>query len=183
MLEAHTSYLLGHTECSVGRTYGHQNKVDLLKAEKLLSQDLFALWFNNSVQKKTTGAPYDLDAYSVSNSHSKGWVCVARCSSHEIGIDIQQLSKKCERVKHKFISDLDVIKPSHLSDLEYYTLIWSLKEAAYKWFEEYIALKDIVITSLDKSKAEIYLHSDVGTLNCQAHFIITKDWALSVVEK
>ena len=183
MLEAYSTYLLGHTECSVGRTYEHQNKVDLLKAEKLLSQEMFALWFNNSIQKKTTGAPYDLDAYSISNSHSHGWVCVARCKSHEIGIDIQNINEKCERVKNKFISKHDVRKPSHLTSLEYYTLIWSLKEAAYKWFEEYIALKDIVITELSKNKAEIFLYSDIGTLNCKAHYILTNDWALSVVEK
>lgn len=183
MLEAYTTYLLGHTECSVGRTYGNLNNVDLLKAEKLLSQEMFALWFNNSIQKKATGAPHNLEDYSISNSHSKGWVCVARCKSHEIGVDIQNLNEKCEGVKSKFISNFDVKRPVHLSVLEYYTLMWSLKEAAYKWFEEYISLKDIVISKLNKTGAQIFLHSDVGTLNCQAHYIITKDWALTVVEK
>jgi phosphopantetheinyl transferase len=183
MLNTYATYTIGHTECIVGRTYAEENKVDLLKAEKLLSRKMFSNWFDNSIKKKVTGAPIDLENYSISNSHSHGWVCIARCNTFGIGIDIQTLSSKCESVKNKFIGKGDVNQPANVSNIQYYSLIWSLKEAAYKWHEEYIALKDINITKLENGCADIILHSDMGTLDCKAYYMFSDNWVLSVVEK
>lgn len=182
MLDTPKNIVIGHTECRVDRTSELANPKKLLKAEKLLSHELFTYWFKNSVQKKSTGAPQNLEQHSISNSHSHGWVCVAKSATHEIGIDIQILSPKCEVVKSKYISHLDAQKPVGYSNLQYFTLMWSLKEAAYKWHEEFIELKNIVISNIGRQKADILLHSDMGTLHCKAYFIINKDWVLSVVE-
>lgn len=182
-MENHKTIIIGHTECRIGRTSIANNPKDLLKAEKLLSQQMFNEWFKKSVKKKSTGAPFNVENHSISNSHSHGWVCVARNPTHEIGIDIQVLSNKCEKVKSKFISPLDAPKPTNYSDLEYYSLMWSLKEASYKWHEEFIELKNIVICNIEDNTADILLHSDFGSLNCKAYFILNENWALSVVEK
>lgn len=183
MKHKYSRLVLGQSELYIARITTQLLGIELLKAEKKLSHDLFSEWFPIKIGKKLNGAPDELDGYSLSNSHSHGWVAVARNNKVNMGMDLQVLSVKCERVRSKFLSDKDVAKPMNLSDLQYYTLLWSIKEAAYKWHEDFVELKNIVVKELHETTALISIHSSKGIFDCHAFFKLTPDWALCVVEK
>ncbi len=82
--------------------------------------------------KDEFGKPYLEDSkFNISISHSLDMTaCVA--SPYNVGIDIQEIVGKMQRIAKKFVSDEEW---SHIPDedsLEYLHVIWGAKEAMYK---------------------------------------------------
>lgn len=78
---------------------------------------------------RENGAPYlpDYEALDISISHTRGYVAVALAEQGQIGIDIEQVAGKVERVRERFVRDdeqADGIIPLLLH--------WSAKETAFK---------------------------------------------------
>lgn len=75
------------------------------------------------------GAPYlpEYEHLDISISHTRGYVAVALAEQGEIGIDIEQISAKVERVRNRFVRDDEVA-----DTLEQLLLHWSAKETAFK---------------------------------------------------
>lgn len=75
------------------------------------------------------GAPYlpEYENLDISISHTKGYVAVALAERGEIGIDIEQMGEKAERVRHKFVRD-----DEQADSLVKLLLHWSAKETAFK---------------------------------------------------
>lgn len=75
------------------------------------------------------GAPYlpEYEHLDISISHTHGYVAVALAERGEIGIDIEQIGQKVERVRNRFIRD-----DEEADSLEKLLLHWSAKETAYK---------------------------------------------------
>lgn len=75
------------------------------------------------------GAPYlpEYEHLDISISHTRGYVAVALAEHGAIGIDIEQIGAKVERVRHKFIRD-----DEDAETLEKLLLHWSAKETAFK---------------------------------------------------
>jgi len=67
-------------------------------------------------------------------SHSYPYVAVAIHPSEEVGLDLQVITSKIERLQHKFLSAEEQYftegNPARI------TLAWTAKEAAFKWFGE-----------------------------------------------
>ena len=75
------------------------------------------------------GKPYLIDCDSfISISHSKNMVAVM-VAKQNLGIDIEQITARTTKVRHKFLTgnELEWCK----TDTEH-TLVWTVKEAAYK---------------------------------------------------
>ena len=75
------------------------------------------------------GKPYLIDSDDfISISHSKNMVAVM-VAKQNLGIDIEQITPRTTKVRHKFLTgnELDWCK----DDIEH-TLVWTVKEAAYK---------------------------------------------------
>ena len=75
------------------------------------------------------GKPYLIDSDDfISISHSKNMVAVM-VAKQNLGIDIEQITPRTTKVRHKFLTgnELDWCK----TDIEH-TLVWTVKEAAYK---------------------------------------------------
>ena len=75
------------------------------------------------------GKPYLIDNDDfISISHSKNMVAVM-VAKQNLGIDIEQITPRTTKVRHKFLtgSELDWCQ----TDMEH-TLVWTVKEAAYK---------------------------------------------------
>ncbi len=75
------------------------------------------------------GKPYLIDCDSfISISHSKNMVAVM-LAKQNLGIDIEQITARTTKVRHKFLTgnELGWCK----TDTEH-TLVWTVKEAAYK---------------------------------------------------
>ena len=85
---------------------------------------------NATIEYLDSGKPTIYDKF-ISISHSGKRVAVAISDSREVGVDIQLIDSKVERIKHKFLNDEELNKFSTLEDL---TIVWSIKEALYKLY-------------------------------------------------
>jgi len=84
---------------------------------------------NQKILYKPTGKPY-LKSGFLSMTHSHQRVVIAFSNKQNIGIDIEKISEKLDRVKHKFLHKNDTFQD--LTDL---TRLWTVKEAVYKLFD------------------------------------------------
>lgn len=75
------------------------------------------------------GAPHlpEYEHLDISISHTKGYVAVALAEKGEIGIDIERISERVERVKKKFIREDE--EPEDNTQL---LIHWCAKETAFK---------------------------------------------------
>ncbi len=90
-----------------------------------------------SVSYKTSGKPcIEHSNYHISISHSGAYVVVAK-SPNPFGIDIEEISNKLDRVKHKFCSQDELNHLQSERHLNQLGLIWSAKESMYKAIGDY----------------------------------------------
>ncbi len=108
----------------------------LLQGENLLEK----------LEKDVNGKPI-LDNGYVSISHDSNYVALM-ISEKVCGIDLQSVTPKVLRVKHKFYDQDDA--PVVGDEVVFQTLIWSIKEALYKvngdpmvYFKEHLRIKRI----------------------------------------
>ena len=111
----------------------------ILKHRNIPSQDLFYNSF---------GAPFLTNGLNISISHSELFVAVC-LSKEKVGIDLQIKNEKIFKVSSKFINDLEK-KFTEKNNLEKLTQLWTIKEAAYKYFTMgHLSLKnDIIVNQL-----------------------------------
>jgi phosphopantetheinyl transferase len=79
------------------------------------------------------GKPYLVNMpYHISLSHSFEYAAVMLSKSKPVGIDIEMISPKVERISHKFLrkEELAFIDPEH--KIEHLYACWCAKEAVYK---------------------------------------------------
>ena len=115
-----------------------------------------------------TRKPYlPYEQYHFSISHCGDYAAAIISSTHRVGIDIEIPSEKVERIKHKFLSGQenmvidnlllygDSFLPTAANQLP--TVIWSAKEAVFKWyglgevdFKKHICLTDEIAPGEDE---------------------------------
>lgn len=76
------------------------------------------------------GKPIISDGH-ISISHSQQTILVAFSKSYFIGVDIEYFKDKIQRIKHKFLADLEY-EVLDTESIEVLTTVWSIKEAVYK---------------------------------------------------
>jgi phosphopantetheinyl transferase len=108
-------------------------------ASRLLLQEISP---NTAITYNEFGAPELSNGDCISISHSKNLVAVIICTK-KVGLDIEQISGKSLRLSSKFVSEKNLKKLSK----EKATLIWCIKEAAFKWHQKggVDFIKDIII--------------------------------------
>jgi 4'-phosphopantetheinyl transferase EntD len=79
------------------------------------------------------------EQYHFSISHCSNYAAALVSSDHRIGVDVEKPSDKIARIMHKFIhkNDLLYLGTSYLPNLlpfHLLTIMWSAKEALYKWY-------------------------------------------------
>lgn len=96
--------------------------------------------------KDVNGKPHLADNY-ISISHDTDYVAVM-ISIKPCGIDLQSISDKVKRVKHKFIDKQDFLPKD--SEIHALTIAWCIKEALYKingdpmvYFKEHLRIVDM----------------------------------------
>jgi phosphopantetheinyl transferase len=85
------------------------------------------------VLKDEFGKPYLKNALQhISLSHTVNYAVVILSKNYEVGIDIEAVHPRVERIAHKFLTsdELAAIKPEEYTAK--LTLLWSAKEALYK---------------------------------------------------
>lgn len=84
------------------------------------------------------------DSHHFSISHCSNFAAAIVSTTNRVGIDIELYTEKTLKILHKFLSEAEqalankfwlVNAPEYITD--YYqvtTMLWSVKEAVYKWF-------------------------------------------------
>lgn len=102
-------------------------------ASRILLQNLFDA-DKIEIHKNEANKPtlfIDNEKYFISISHSYEYVGIMFSRTHEIGLDIEKIDERINRVSRKFLNENEqLFADSKLSK----TLIWSAKESVYKWY-------------------------------------------------
>lgn len=102
-------------------------------ASRVLLQNLFDA-HKIEIHKNEANKPtlfIDDEKYFISISHSYEYVGIMFSRTHEIGLDIEKIDERINRVSRKFLNENEqLFAESILSK----TLIWSAKESVYKWY-------------------------------------------------
>ena len=144
------------------REITHPHKQLQHLAGRYLLQHLYPDFPYHLIEIADTRKPFlPNEEYHFSISHCGDYAAVIVSKDHRVGIDIELVTPKVEKIKHKFLNEeefkmLDV----NLVNGNLLTLLWSCKEAVFKWygsggvdFREAINIKPFVF-------------ADKGTINC-----------------
>jgi phosphopantetheinyl transferase len=138
-------------------TKDEQFKLSTFKSEKrkkefVATRILKTTLFNDSpICYLPSGAPYLKNAnIHISISHCDNWVVFAVCDRYKIGVDIEPISNKAQRLHLKFLNETEIALLD-TSNIELMSKAWSSKEALYKLStkEGIIFKEDLLITDFD----------------------------------
>lgn len=122
-------------------THPHK-RLQHLGGRYLLTQ-LFADFPLEEIVIADTRKPFlENETYHFSISHCGHFAAAIASNAERVGIDIETIDEKIERVSHKFIHQNEtehlqqLLNTSSLSisELAFKTIIWSCKEAIFKWY-------------------------------------------------
>ena len=107
------------------------------------------------------------EAFHFSISHCGDYAAAIASKTNRVGVDIEVISEKIERIRHKFLSEEEeemltkITKPSNIEyspkesgqaifNIQLLTLAWAVKETMFKWygdggvdFREHLHIKNI----------------------------------------
>jgi len=110
------------------------------------------------------GKPYLVNLpYHISLSHSFDYAAVMISKSRPVGIDIEQIKQKVERIAPKFLRPAEraVIDPQH--KIAHLYVCWCAKEAIYKCYGQ----KEV--SFLDNIALEAFSFAEEGSVNANLH--------------
>ncbi len=120
----------------------------------------------------------------ISISHTKGYVCVALSKQERIGVDIEQITNRVERVRSRFVSD-----DESADTLLQLLVAWSAKESAYKLLQrtEVDFVENLRISGMpyinnvgDKGDFLITYINNEERIPCDVAFEVFNDFVLTV---
>jgi phosphopantetheinyl transferase len=109
-------------------------------------------FFNNvEIVYDKLGKPSLSNHWNISISHSGEYVAIIINEKENCGIDIEKISTKVERIKHKFLNDDDL---QNITSHEHLTLYWGAKEALYKYYgkKEVLFIENLFIKGVSEQE-------------------------------
>lgn len=173
------------------RNITHPHKRLQHLAGRYLLKYLFTDFPLELIQIADTRKPYlEDEAYHFSISHCSDFAAVIVSKEKRVGVDIEMVSEKVSRIEHKFISEEETKMlgtQSTNQPINQLTLLWSCKEAAFKWyglggvdFKEHMAVQRI--TAVDEKTFEvIMIFKKEGELFLSLHSQFFDELCLSYV--
>lgn len=83
---------------------------------------------------------------NITISHSKNFVTIITSKTEFAGIDVEHISERVGKVKHKFLNSDEL---SWCNTLELQTACWSAKESVFKLYEKNLDFHDMIIEHFD----------------------------------
>jgi 4'-phosphopantetheinyl transferase EntD len=118
----------------LSRSITHPHKRLQHLAGRYLLQYLFPDFPIHLIQIADTRKPYLADeSHHFSISHCGKYAAVIVSTSRRVGIDIELHTERINLVRHKFLSKEESELDNPCGEL-FPTLIWSVKEAMFKWY-------------------------------------------------
>lgn len=134
--ETHEELVKGFNQIELQSISSHHPKKQLeyLSTRHLLKSIVQELGFQyNGVRKDQHGKPFLIESrHHISISHSFPYVTCLFNKSKPCGIDIEKPKDQINRIKHKFLSDKELVLTNN--DIQLQCLFWSAKEALYKLY-------------------------------------------------
>lgn len=125
-----------------------ENRIKQWVATRLLVNQFFS---DVEIVYDEFGKPSLSNHWNISISHSGEFVAIILNEKENCGIDIEKISSKVERIKHKFLNEDDLkIITTH----EHLTLFWGAKEALYKYYgkKEVLFIENLFIKDFTDQK-------------------------------
>jgi len=168
-------------QVSLQREITHPHKRLQHLAGRYLLKELYPDFPYELIRIADTRKPFlENEVYHFSISHCGPYAAVMLSSDHRVGVDIELITPKVEKVKDKFLTiaeqqllegicpDDPVLDPSVLL-----TAAWSIKESLFKWYgDKEVNFKDHLHI------ANISLHENEGIAACK--FLKGADVSLNV---
>ncbi|QJD97130.1 4'-phosphopantetheinyl transferase superfamily protein [Mucilaginibacter robiniae] len=134
------------------------------------------------------GKPYLVNMpYQISLSHSFDYAAVMISKSRPVGIDIEQIKEKVERIAPKFMKLQELAFMDEQAKIQHLYVCWCAKEAVYKCygrkevsFLDNIALKPFNYQTEGSLKA--HLQKDEVSLNYQVDYLQYEDYMIGYVK-
>lgn len=76
------------------------------------------------------------EQYHFSISHCGNFAAAIVSKTERVGIDVELLTPRVEKIKHKFLhpAELQMVDHANIDRIQLLTLLWSAKEAMFKWW-------------------------------------------------
>ena len=120
------------------RNITHPHKRLQLLAGRYLLPFLFPDFPNKEIEIADTRKPFLPDEqYHFSISHCSHYAAAIVSSTNRVGVDIELITPRVERIKHKFLhpDELQFVHTHDIADrVSLLTLLWSAKESMFKWW-------------------------------------------------
>src|ERR1043165_442364 len=133
--KAELQEMLNHLIHDVSKTLNQRESAGIhWLASRVLLQEIF-LEQKVHIHKNEFNKPrleIDGKKYFVSITHSHDFAGVMVSDKHEVGLDIEKIDERINRVAHKFINEDENKFIVNEKAVLYKTLTWSAKEAMYK---------------------------------------------------
>lgn len=119
------------------RTIMHPNKRLQHLAGRYLLLYLFPDFPANLIEIADTRKPFlPNEQYHFSISHCGNFAAAIVSKTERVGIDVELLTPRVEKIKHKFLhsDELQLVDRTTIDRVQLLTLLWSAKEAMFKWW-------------------------------------------------
>jgi phosphopantetheinyl transferase len=135
-IEEPEDFFLGNVPLQQAVTHPHKRLQHL--AGRFLLQFLYPGFPYDLIKIADTRKPYlPGDPFHFSISHCGDFAAAIVSTALRVGIDIEIPTPKVLRIQHKFLDDTEreifFHGPPSDNDIECTTMLWSAKEAVYKW--------------------------------------------------
>jgi len=135
-IEEDENFFLQYVPLQREITHPHKRLQHL--AGRFLLKQLFPDFPHREILIADTRKPYlPYEQYHFSLSHCGTYAAAIVSKTERVGIDIEIPSAKIEKISHKFLNDPErnfLASLTDYSSAEVLTVMWSAKEAVYKWW-------------------------------------------------
>ncbi len=134
------------------------------------------------------GKPYLVNLpYHISLSHSFDYAAVMISKTHPVGIDIEQVKEKVERIAHKFMRDQEMAFIDPRLKIPQLYVCWCAKEAVYKCYgqKEVSFADNIVLAPFDfekKGTVKALLCKGATHINYEVGYLQYEDYMIGYVK-
>jgi len=181
------SVFLSEKEKAVLATFKHDKSKKHWLSYRALIRQLCGDAF--SVQYSDFGKPYlhnEEQSQHISITHSGDFSAVIINPDTSVGIDIEEVSRRIERVAPRFLSEKELVFIDRNNFLEHLTICWTAKEALFKIsgndyydFREQINLLPFGFSR--KGVLRAVLNGESGMMELQVYFEKIEEYYLSFV--
>jgi phosphopantetheinyl transferase len=134
------------------------------------------------------GKPYLVDLpYHISLSHSFDYAAVMLSKTRPVGIDIEQIKEKVERIAHKFMRPEEMAFISDQHKIEQLYVCWCAKEAVYKCYgQKEVSFADNILLESFKfdhaGEVNAHLIKDNVNLDYRVDYLQYEDYMIGYVK-